>query len=248
VGHRQEGAHAELLHVGLAQDLHVQGLVVQLAEGASLVGNIGGMADVGRQVAEVAGAVDARGHGLAPGHRLLQAGDGGPVGDRHGDLVKAFVAGLAALEVIEAVAGLDAGADDVADAVVQAEARHLELGQEAHRLARAALQALGGDMGGAHQASAVQVPGLAGADHHHLLGGHPGQGEQGLGLARLALEAGGAQGARQLAGGGLVQRPGGRAQLAATGGDDDRAGFLGGRGAVLELEFHRDLARQKQMI
>ena len=81
LGHGQQRVHAELLHGRAVEHL---GLEPELpGEGLGGVGQEGGGADVGRQVAEVFGELDAIGQGLGLGNDLGCIGGAKVAGQQH---------------------------------------------------------------------------------------------------------------------------------------------------------------------
>ena len=121
----EEGAGAEFLEFLLVEDFHLE-VLVGLAQGLGFFGQVAGVAEVGRQVAQVLGEGDTRGDGAG----MLQAAFGiGQLGlvDDQGDLLQGAWVGFLALELFEQVAAVGQGFDDQTSLAVGIAALDLEL-------------------------------------------------------------------------------------------------------------------------
>ncbi|MCY1433089.1 hypothetical protein D9M71_491100 [compost metagenome] len=197
------------------------------------------MAQVRRQVAQIAGEGHAVGDGLGVGGAALGLGDVGFL-DQQGDLLQRRGVGLLALEAVEHVAAVGQYFHQQAGARVQIAALDHQLAEGQRGVAAA--EGLEHGEGGGNYLAVVAVGEftlLAAADQQHALGLDPRQVVQQQGLARLAGQVAaleqGAQGA--LAGG--IDGASGGAELAAfADGEHQSGGFQGFRTSALDEELH----------
>ncbi len=233
-GHRQQRAHAERFHLLLVQDLGLRAFVLsgELDRG---FGQVGRGAQVRRQVAQLAGVLDAGGDGLALRQRgLVAAADRQGFQPRGVGLLLAQGGGVA-------VAGMVGGDHRLADVPGRVAALHFELGQGEQRAAGdAAAQRAGGV---AHRLDVLrhaELGGVAQADHQHPRRGHAGQVVQHGGVAGLAADVAALHQRREAAARGGVERLCRRRQrLVREGANDDAVDRGRGRGGVVQGELQR---------
>lgn len=135
LGHGEEGTGAQLLELLLVEDLDLE-VLVRLAQGLGLFGQVAGVAEVRWQVAQVFGEGDAVGDGAG----MLQAAFGiGQLGlvDDQGDFLQGARVGFLALELLEQVGAISQGLDDQAGLAVGIAALDLEFAQGEQGIAAA---------------------------------------------------------------------------------------------------------------
>ncbi len=224
--HRQERAHAQGLDLLAVHDLDLERLeFARQALGG--VAQVGGGADIARQVAQGAGQFHAVGDGGAFAQALLRLAGVGALDDLHDllELGTGVAVGLAeaGVVVIGGAAGGDgraAGAGDeghVGDGVG---------GQGRHAFGQLRGDAGGGEglFGGGVGAGRVFVL-LAQADQDHALGRHARQGTQHQGRAGTAAELALGDGAHGAVGGAVDQVGGGAQHAVGVDPDRQRGGF-----------------------
>ncbi|GIX38192.1 MAG: hypothetical protein KatS3mg127_1431 [Silanimonas sp.] len=233
--HGEQRTHAEGLHVGLLQHLHRHALVGG-GDAAGGLGEVGRVADVRRQVAELAGQLDAGGDG----HAALQRG-GILARDGERGQLAAIGFGLAGGGV--AVGGMVGGHYRLLDGEAGITAGHLEFRQRdegAH--GRAGAQGAHGLGHGLAVGRRTELAGIAQAHHQHARRGHAGQVVQHGDVAGLARQVAAGLERREPPAGGLVDR--GRTRRQAAVGEHAHHEGIGGDGAgrggvQVEFECHR---------
>ncbi|MNN29047.1 hypothetical protein D3C81_1426350 [compost metagenome] len=197
------------------------------------------MAQVRRQVAQVAGEGHAVGDGLGVGGAALGFGDLGFL-DQQGDLLQRRGVGLLALEAVEHVAAVGQHFHQQAGARVQVAALHHQFAEG--ECGVAAAQGLEHGEGGGNYLAVVAVGEfalLAAADQQHAFGLDPWQVVQEQGLARLAGQVAALEQDAQGALAGRVDGTGGGAELAALAdGEHQGGGFQGFRTGALDEKLH----------
>ncbi|MCY1214593.1 hypothetical protein D9M71_480840 [compost metagenome] len=201
---------------------------MRLGQGLGLFGDKARVAEVRRQVAEVAGEGHAVGDGLG-----MQAAtfDLGLVGLLHqqGDFLEGLGIGLLALEAVEDVGSVGQGFHHQASLAIGIAAFHSELGQGQGRIAAAeAFQYAVGCGDHFAELAVRELALLATAHQQHAFGLEVGEAVQEQGLAHLAGQVAaleqGADGTASCSVHGLS----GCAELASfADGDDQRGGFQG---------------------
>ena len=246
---REQRAHAERFHRRIVQHLALD-LVAARGEFLRLLGQVGRVAHVRRQVAELAGELHAGGDGDAVGEGAALIGDVVAAGD-----LEAFQALLVALLVLGAeggdvaVAGVVGGDDGGAEVPGGVAALHFDFAEgEQRRLDHAGLQRARGI---AHRLDVLrhaELAGIAQPDHQHARRGDARQVVQQGGLAGLAFDVAALDQGLELAAAGGVDGGGGRGQAAIGVGADHHAIDVGGGGGGLvqaEFEAHRPQFRGK---
>src|SRR5690606_9583001 len=238
-GDGQQGAHAQLFHLLLVQHRDLE-ILVGLAHGLGLLGEVGRRADVARQVAEIAGQRHARGQRLTGLDGVAERG--GAVGRMQGDARGCpGVFFLLALAGVEAIEGVGEGGDDVlrgARLVITENA----IEREHDVLRTAGLQLRGGGAEGLFETEVAQLLALAQAHQQHAPGGDLRRAQQQLGFAALAAEAVLAHRLQYLATAGRVQGLGSSGEFAVLEYADNKAvGGEGGEVAGLHGELHAGL-------
>ncbi|MNQ60247.1 hypothetical protein D3C85_745210 [compost metagenome] len=135
LGHGEEGAGAEFLELFLVEDLDLE-VLEGLAQGLGLFGQVAGVAQVRRQVAEIAGEGHAAGNRPGMPGRALDLGLIGLVAEQ-GQLLQGLGVGLLALETIELVVAIGQALDDQAGFAVGVAALDLDIAQGQHGIAAA---------------------------------------------------------------------------------------------------------------
>ncbi|SVJ65650.1 Uncharacterised protein [Klebsiella pneumoniae] len=238
LGDGEERAHAQFAQFLLVKDLDLQALEL-LGQALGLLAEERRMADVRRQVAEIAGQGHAIGDGLSFLAALLDGGAVGLVGEQ-GQLLQFQRLGFLALVAIEHVQAIGQGFHQQTRLRVGIAAFHREIAEGQRGIG--AGQALEGRQHGGGQLAVLAVAQfalLAGADQQHALGLEIGQALQEQGLADLAGQVATLEHCADGAAGGVVDRLGAGAELAAFAyGEHQGGGFQGFRAYAFNKEFH----------
>ncbi len=187
LGHGEERTGAQFAQFLLVQHFDLQALEV-LAQLPGLLGDVAGVTDVGRQVAQVTGEIHAGGDGLRMVGGLLDLRLFGLVAEQ-GDPAQRAGIGLLALEPIEYVLSTGEDFHQGAGAGIGIASLDLHILQGEGRIA--ATEVL---QGACHRRdhlaplAVVQFVRLAGADQQHAFGLDAGQLLEQQSLARLALQ------------------------------------------------------------
>ena len=220
---------------------------MRLGQGFGLFGQVAGVAEVRRQVAEVLGEGHTGGDGAGVQAAALDIGQFGLVDDQ-GDLLQRLRLGLLALELVEQIAAIGQGLHQQAGLAVGIAALDLEFAECQHRVATA--EVLQYAMGGCNQFAELAVGefALAAAEQQHALGLEARQAVQQQGLALLAGDVAALEHGRDGAAAGIIQRLGGGAELAALAeGDDQGGGLQGFRAGAFDEEFHGELSPRQRV-
>ncbi|MNN41122.1 hypothetical protein D3C81_1552220 [compost metagenome] len=187
LAHGQEGTHAQFLELFLVQHLDLE-VLVGLGQGLGLVGEEAGVADVRRQVAQIASEAHAVCNGSRMFDRALDVRLIG-LGRQQGDLFQGAGVGLLALETIERVFTVHQGFGQQARLVIGFATLDRQFIERQHRIAATQafeyVQYRGGQLA---PGAITQFVVLAGTDQQHAFGLEVGQAVQQQGLAGLAGE------------------------------------------------------------
>ena len=239
--YRQQRAHAQRLHL-IAIQHFAAGFVELAGEDLRLFGEVGRIADVGRQVAQFSGEGDAGGDGFALAQRCaIGAADG----DR-GEFALAFGFVFLAERGVVAVGGVAEGDHGLADGPGGVAAQDGGFADgEGDAGCGAVFQRAGGVAGGFDVLRHAEFGDVAQADYQHPWCGHAGQVVEQGGLAGFAGHVAAFDQRRNAAAaGGVEDLAGGGQGLVRVDTDDDAVageggGVGGGAGVERECKGHQ---------
>ncbi|MCY1286473.1 hypothetical protein D9M70_354480 [compost metagenome] len=218
-----------------------------LGQGLGFLGDETGVAEVRRQVTQVAGEGHAVGDGLGVQAAALDLGLVGLV-HQQGDFLQGLGLGLLALETIELVGAVGQGLHHQAGFPIGVAAfdRQLAQGQEGIATAEVLQHAAhGGDRFA--ELAVRELALLAAAHQQHALGLEVGEAVQEQGLADLAGQVATLEQGGNGAAGGVVDGLGGFAEFAPFADRDDQGGgFQGFQTGAFDEEFHDMCPQDKE--